>query len=117
MRPASRRLQDQRRQRNARLHGLRGARPQPPQVHHTQQLPRHPPAQRQAHNEAGPRGASLSAHQVQDHSHRHQTRKRFDLRRRRPHSKNRGRRHLLSPHGDEVAGFSGEHRSQGAPRG
>ena len=50
---AARRLQDQRRQRHPRLHGLRGARPQPPQAHHPQPIPRHSAAQRQDHHPPG----------------------------------------------------------------
>ena len=53
LRPAPGRLQDQRRERHARVHGVRGAGSQPAQIYHQKQLPGNPAPERQDHHEAG----------------------------------------------------------------
>lgn len=63
-RDAARRLQDQRRQRHPRVHGVRGAGTQSVKVYHPEQLPGHAFAKREDHDEAGPRGTTLPSRQV-----------------------------------------------------
>ena len=78
--------------------------------------PGNPTSQRETDHEASSSGSALPAHQVQDHPHGHQTRKRPYLRRRGSHQEDSCRRDILSPHGHEATRVGSVHGPERAAR-